>query len=104
MKRKYLTPDEMQEQIELYFTTEDDVTITGIALFLGFESRQSLYDYEKMEGYSYIIKRARLFVERDYEKGLKTQYSSGSIFALKNMGWTDKQEIVTMEAEALDWV
>ncbi len=104
MKRKYLTPEDMQEQIDLYFNNEEDVTITGIALFLGFESRQSLYDYEKKSDYSYIIKRARMFVENTYEKGLKTQYSSGSIFALKNMGWTDKQEIVTMEADALEWV
>jgi len=31
------------------------VTITGLALHLGFESRQSLHDYEKRDEFSYII-------------------------------------------------
>ena len=104
IKRKYLTPEKMLEAIDIYLMDEEDYTITGLALALGFESRQSIYDYEKREDFSYIIKRAKLYVENGYEKGLKTQYSSGSIFALKNMGWTDKQEIVTSEVDALDWV
>ncbi len=90
IKRKYLTPEEMLEAIDVYLAEEEDYTITGLALALGFESRQSIYDYEKREDFSYIIKRAKLYVENGYEKGLKTQYSSGSIFALKNMGWSDK--------------
>lgn len=69
-------------------------TITGIALFLGFESRQSFYDYEEKGQFSYAIKRGRLRVENGYEINLTTaQSATGSIFALKNMGWKDKSEI-----------
>jgi hypothetical protein len=32
-------------------------------------------------------------MEAHYESKLNGQYSSGAIFALKNFGWTDKQEI-----------
>lgn len=72
----------------------EPATITGLALFLGFESRQSIYDYESNGEFSYIIKNARLRVECEYEKRLSTAQSpTGAIFALKNMGWKDKQEM-----------
>lgn len=65
-------------------------TITGLAYHLGFESRQSFYDYESYEEFSYTIKRARLFIESEYEKQLQIGNTTGAIFALKNMGWIDK--------------
>lgn len=68
------------------------VTITGLALHLGFESRQSIYDYEEKGEFSYIIKNARLRVEENYEQNLHGNNCTGSIFALKNMGWKDKTE------------
>jgi hypothetical protein len=66
-------------------------TITGLTIFLGFESRQSFYDYEKKEHFSYTIKRARLFIECEYEEQLQVGNTVGAIFALKNMGWIDRQ-------------
>lgn len=68
-------------------------TITGLCIFLGFESRQSFYAYEQKDGFSYTIKRARLFIENEYEELLQTGNTTGAIFALKNFGWVDKQEI-----------
>lgn len=68
-------------------------SITGLALFLGFESRQSLYDYEDKPEFSYSIKRAKLRVEKNYEKYLLSQSATGAIFALKNFGWADKQQV-----------
>ena len=104
MKRIFDTPEEMAKLVDDYIGRTDILTMTGLALALGFSTRASIYDYERMPEYSYTIKRAKMIVEQSYELTLRTQYSSGSIFALKNMGWTDKQEIVTMEADALDWV
>ncbi len=69
------------------------LTLTGLALHLGFCSRQSLYDYEKKPEFSYSIKRARTLIEREYEQLLVTGNPVGAIFALKNFGWKDKQEI-----------
>lgn len=68
-------------------------TITGLALFLGFESRQSLYDYSKKDGFSYIVKKAQLRIENMYEGQLQSGAPTGAIFALKNMGWRDSQHI-----------
>ena len=40
------------------------------------------------------VKRAKLLIENGYEVDLrKTGNPAGSIFALKNMGWSDRQEI-----------
>lgn len=96
----YKNPEDLAYKIKEYFGSlriegHDDVpaTITGLAFYLGFESRQSFYDYEKKEDFSYIIRRARLMVECEYEKKLSGNSPTGSIFALKNMGWSDRQEI-----------
>lgn len=89
----YDNPEVMQSKIQEYFESGQLITITGLALFLGFESRQSFYDYEQKHDFAYIIKNARLRVEHAYECRLNTSPSpTGAIFALKNMGWKDKQE------------
>ena len=77
----------------VYSKPAQSPSLTGLALYLGFESRQSVYDYEKRSEYSYTIKRARLMVEAAYEQALLSKYSTGAIFALKNFGWSDKMEI-----------
>lgn len=87
------TPEEMEVKCSEYFQEcadkDSKATITGLALFLGFESRQSLYDYKEKKDFSYILKRATLAVENSYELG----GTAFDIFALKNMGWKDKQEV-----------
>ena len=82
------------ETYTYWFTIRERVTpsITGLAMFLGFESRQSMYDYLKKDGFSYSIKKALLKVENNYEMGLWQEKPTGAIFALKNMGWVDKTE------------
>lgn len=87
------TDEELKEGINKYLKSVGTPTITGLAYSLGFASRQSFYDYEKNEKHSYTIKRARLFIESVYESGLSKGNVAGAIFALKNFGWTDKQEI-----------
>ena len=90
----FSTPNELQKYISAFFQEETGrITISGLAYYLGFESRQSFYDYEKRPEFSYTIKRARLFIENEYEKLLISNNTTGAIFALKNFGWSDKQEI-----------
>lgn len=89
-------PEEFEKEVDNYFSfmfASEKPTITGLCLFLGFESRQSFYDYEKRDGFSYAVKKARLRIENVYEKNLHGTQPAGSIFALKNMGWTDSQSI-----------
>ena len=90
---KYKTPQEIEDAVELYFEENDKPTISGLALFLGFESRQSFYDMEKKSEFTYSIKKARLKIESIYESALHSGNCTGAIFALKNFGWSDKQEI-----------
>jgi hypothetical protein len=56
------------------------LTITGLALALGFESRQSFYDYEKDGEFSYTIKKLRLTIEAGYESKLHENGCTGAIF------------------------
>jgi hypothetical protein len=91
------TDEQLTEKVNEYFAeieiTGKPATITGLALFLGFESRQSFYDYEERDGFSYTIKKARLRIENEYEMKLSGNNVAGSIFALKNLGWKDKTEV-----------
>lgn len=88
MKTVILGPPNARYSIEVPVPT-----ITGLCIYLGFESRQSFYAYEDKPEFSYTIKRARLFIENEYEELLQAGNTTGAIFALKNFGWTDKQEI-----------
>lgn len=84
----------IEKDVKVYERDAEYPSLTGLALFLGFESRQSVYDYEKKNtDFSYAIKRARLRVEASYEQALFSRASTGAIFALKNLGWSDKQEV-----------
>ncbi|MBS7564681.1 hypothetical protein KHS38_09720 [Mucilaginibacter sp. Bleaf8] len=65
-------------------------TLTGLALHLGFNSKEAFEEYEREGRFADILKRARLRIEAEYEKKLHFQSSTGAIFALKSMGWTDK--------------
>ena len=96
---KFKTAKELQKSITEYFEylekSEVRPTITGLILFLGFADRSSFYDMQsdKRPGFSYTIKRARLMIENVYEQLLQQNTPAGSIFALKNLGWDDKQTI-----------
>ncbi len=96
---KYKTPKEMEKKIDEYFA-QGGKTITGLVLHLGFADKQSLYDYqENKPDFTCLIKNARTRVEYEYEKALmdKELKPTGAIFALKNMGWKDKQEVETTQ-------
>jgi hypothetical protein len=114
--------EELEEAIQDYFTNGVTIrkvvvgkvpnqqvveipvpTITGLCYHIGFESRQSFYDYEKYPEFSYTVKRARLFIEKEYEEQLSVGNTVGAIFALKNMGWKDKQEIETSGTSTVVW-
>ena len=91
---KYKTALELQEKIDEFFNAENQtITISGLCYYLGFSSRQSFYDLQKKGEFSYTVKKARIRIEMYYESMLLTRASTGAIFALKNFGWTDKQEI-----------
>ena len=115
------TVEEMQEKIDAYFEeceghplTDKEgnvltdkhnnpiivgvrpLTITGLALALGFNSRQSLLNYEGKEEFLDTIKKAKARVEQYAEERLfDKDGSNGAKFSLSNnfKGWTEKQQI-----------
>lgn len=93
---KFESVEDLQRQVDLYFETtpKDEWTITGLAMALD-TYRSVLCDYEKLDErkeYSNTIKKAKLKVENGYEIDLKKSGRSGTIFALKNFDWKDKNE------------
>ena len=107
---KYKTVEELQERIDLYFeegantrnvftgggvSKQKAYTITGFSLFLGFISRQSIYDYLKRNNeFSYAIQAGVTKIEMFYEENLTfAKSASGSIHWLNNHGWKDRKEV-----------
>ena len=116
----YSTAKELQLKIDEYFDSKVDSftkiigkppnekevnvyrpTITGLVLHCGFVNRQSFYDMEKRPELSDTIKRARSRIENIYEQQL-FDGNAGAIFALKNFGWRDRQDIHTNEEDETD--
>jgi hypothetical protein len=101
----YDNPEELEKKIAEYFEVCNvegrPRSLTGLCYFLGFESKQSYHDYEKRPAMSYVMRRARLEIERFYEESLTTAKSpQGPIFALKNFGWRDEINFNPLELRA----
>lgn len=117
----YKTKEEIQKKIDAYFIECDGkpfldedgkpildkngkpimlgarpYTITGLALALGFTSRQALLNYQAKEEFLDTITRAKAKVERYAEERLYDKDgSNGAKFSLANNfdGWREKQQI-----------
>lgn len=90
---KFKTRDDLIKVINEYFkdTEMNQYSVTGLALVVG--SKQLIQDYEKRKDFKDIILEAKLIVENSYELSLRGTGGAHNIFALKNFGWKDKQEL-----------
>lgn len=93
------TPEEFDRRVDAYVAKcrEDNepILLLGMIIAIGLNSRQSLDEYQNYDGFSDSVKRAKAFVEVEYEKRLvsgETQ-AAGPIFALKNFGWRDNKDV-----------
>lgn len=132
----YKSKEEIQEKIDAYFKeceghilrdSEDNpvydkyghpviigqrpLTITGLALALGFTSRRALLNYQDKEEFVHTITRAKAKVEQYAEERLfDKDGANGAKFSLANNfeGWKEKQQIeadlnaVTINVELSD--
>lgn len=94
---KFPTPSHMQGLIDKYFSDCEEkkkpYTITGLALALG-TTRDLLCDYAGRPEFSDAIKMAKLRCENYCEEMLLAGGpAAGPIFALKNYGWRDTQDV-----------
>jgi len=86
----YETPEQLEGLIDEYFETNARPTLSGLAIALGM-CRASLYNYAEKDEFLDILKKARAKVEATYEeRAVYDTHPTGVIFALKNMGWTDR--------------
>jgi hypothetical protein len=104
--KKWKSEEELQTAIDNYFLTtpEEKWTMTGLCICCDMDY-QTLINYSKQEEFFEPIKRAKIKVHNQYELDLREKGGSGPIFALKNFGWKDKQEIdnkVTVERTPID--
>lgn len=101
---KFKTVKALQDAIDKYFTDCEEMgeplTVTGLAIALK-TTRETLMDYQEKDGYSDAVKMAKLKIENAYEKRLIARGNGGDIFALKQFGWTDKQETKIEAGESL---
>jgi hypothetical protein len=118
---KYKTKEEIQEKIDAYFEEckgeilrdadgnpildkygnpirygERPLTVTGLALALGFNTRKALLDYQGKAEFMNTILRAKTVIERYAEERLfDREGANGAKFSLANNfdGWREKQQI-----------
>lgn len=91
---KFRSLKEFQRKVDEYFdiTPITQQTITGLALHLG-TFKDVLIDYQKRDEFAYAVKTAKQRVEYSYELSLRVNGRAGDIFALKNFGWRDTQQL-----------
>lgn len=122
---KYKTKEEIEEKIELYFKQcEGEVlkdnngemifdkfgrpivlnvkppTVTGLALALGFTTRQALLNYQGKKEFVDTITRAKSLVEQYTEERLfDRDGASGAQFSLRNnfSGWNQDKQVTELD-------
>lgn len=101
IREQELTVDKVRNNLKKYFQhlakENKFATITGMALHMGFRGRKDMINYEALPEYEEIIKIGKSIIEYSYEIRLKMPdvKQTGILFALKQMGWEDKQTIET---------
>lgn len=89
------TPEEFTRVAEEYFAKQQEdgkpFTVNGLALALGL-CRQSLLNYGEKPAFLDAVKAVRTRLEAHWEERLGGPNAAGTIFWLKNQGWTDKTE------------
>jgi len=80
------------------------LTVTGLALALGFNSRQALLNYQGRKEFNDAIMRAKTVIEEYTASRLfDKEGCNGAKFSLiNNYGWADKTENVNMNTDLTD--
>lgn len=91
--------EKLQDEIDKFFEfcekEKTVATVTGLALWLGFECRRSLTNYKNKPVFFSPIKRALTRIEMYHEAQAATRDKpTGNIFILKNFGWDDVNTII----------
>lgn len=92
---KFTSPEEFKAIADEYFAKREGeskpFTVNGLALALGL-CRQSLLNYGEKPEFLDAVKEIRATLEDHWESRLGGTNAAGTIFWLKNQGWSDKTE------------
>ena len=102
--RKFATPHDLKTAIDKYFKDTPDIeqTFSGLALLFGSKELMSKYlTKDTHKEYRQILRDAKLRVEDSYERDLRKHSKVGDIFALKNQGWRDRQELTGKDGKPI---
>lgn len=94
----YDDPDVMMAKATEYFQIEEDLgdkccpTINGLCLHLGM-TRETLLRYGEKPAFSDVVNFIRMRLVNSWERRLAMPNATGTIFWLKNQGWSDKSEM-----------
>jgi hypothetical protein len=95
--RLLASPQEFATLADEYFRLciehDEPFTITGLAIGVCLATRDGLDGYQARPEFHDIVKKAKILVENGYERRLHGQHVAGAIFSLKNMGWSDRQDV-----------
>lgn len=109
---KYKDKASFQKKIDEYFDSITDdkgnylrpPTVSGMAIYLGFVDRRSMYHYRDKDEFYGAVKRAIGMVEAyNEEQTAKGSRCAGNIFILKNFDWTDRQEVTQKSDMSVTW-
>ncbi len=97
---KWKSPQEVEALGNEYFSTFEEggknfgkpITITGLAYALD-TTRETLCNYQDKDEYSDTISKLKMRAELYAEERLYEGAATGPIFALKNFGWKDSQDL-----------
>lgn len=125
---KYGKPQELEKKIDEYFAkyenrqpltdknglpivgkdgrilySEGLPTSSGLAYFLGFNSRSSLWDYAQKPTFADVINKARLRLQTFWEPLLSSSNFQGARYMLSNLAdnWQDPDSIAKQQSQAL---
>lgn len=125
-KAKYGSPQEMQKKIDEYFSKYENrepltdrngrvlldkegnivynqgiPTSSGLALFLGFTSRTSMFNYTLKPTFKEVITGARLRLQSFWEPLLSTKYYQGAKYFCSNMsdGWQEPEALAKQQLQ-----
>ena len=89
-EKKSKSSTETAELTETSFS--EPATISGLALYLGFNSMAHFEEYEQNGNFAATLQRARLRIQAMYERRLMQQSPAGAMYALKSFGWDERNE------------
>lgn len=94
------TKDQPPPTQKVWDRDPEPATFAGLALSLGFNSIRAFDDYMENGQFAEVLKWAHLRIEASYEKKLHAQSAAGAIFALKNMGWNERNDAKPTDVQA----